>query len=217
MNEDTCYYLDNEAFRHLCLVHNGIEPTEMAQRRAAESWDRSAPEIRRLFSYMQDLPPHNVESTVSLNEARRIIITLAQPLALTTKTIQVGFLAMILGGIGIQLQENIALAEAERDRIAKLDANTADLKKDVLSHPQRYVAKAELPHPRTVCTAPSCTTVSIDEYGQSTTVYSTHCHPHCYLTGVRKEAIADPALQGCAAMFDDNGQIKCKVGIVICC
>ena len=89
LNEQTTYSVDNEAFRYLCELKNGIQPSERAKNRAAESWEMTVPVIRRMLSYIQTLPPHDVAETVSLNEARRIIVTLAQPLAEITKIIQV--------------------------------------------------------------------------------------------------------------------------------
>ena len=107
---------------------------------------------------------------------------------------------------------NINLAKTQQEKIGKLDADTADREKDLLTHQQRYVERNRLPHPRTICTEPKCTTVAIDEFGQSTTVYSMHCHPHCYLENVREESRADPGLMQCSAMHSDGyGRISGQV------
>ena len=107
---------------------------------------------------------------------------------------------------------NINLATTQQENIGKLNANSADLEKVLLTHQQRYVERNQLDHPRTVCTSTTCTTVSIDEFGQSTTVYSKHCHEHCFLNNIREESRADPGLRECAAMQGDAaGRISCKV------
>ena len=105
------------------------------------------------------------------------------------------------------------MAKTQQENIGKLDADSADLEKDLLTHQQRYLERIQLDDPRTICTSPKCTSVSINEFGQSTTVYTTHCHPLCYLENVREEAKADPGLRECAAMQDVGGSIRCKVCI----
>lgn len=68
-----------------------------------------------------------------------------------------------------------------------------------ISVPQFSAKVIELNYPRTVCTSESCTRV-IDIEGVQTVDYNSHCHEHCYLTGVEQEVINNPDLKQCSAM-----------------
>lgn len=89
VKKNTAYCLDNEAFRFLWAYRQGIKFTDAEYRDFAESWRRSYAETSRFLKYISGIEPHNTESTINFNEARRIILTLAKPLAMISQNIQV--------------------------------------------------------------------------------------------------------------------------------
>lgn len=81
--------MDNEAFRFLWAAKQGIQFPEEDYKNIALSWKKSVDETTRLINYITELPPHRSEETISLNEARQMILTLTKPLATITQNIQV--------------------------------------------------------------------------------------------------------------------------------
>lgn len=80
--------MDNEAFRFLWAVKNGMSFTERTYEDFAESWRVTEEETNRLVKHILGLKPHRTFETFSLNEARRIIVNLAKPLAKISQSIQ---------------------------------------------------------------------------------------------------------------------------------
>ncbi|PAV59065.1 hypothetical protein WR25_10769 [Diploscapter pachys] len=89
-DRETIYCMDNEAFRFLCCLHAGETFTEDDRKNFETSWTHSVQETNRLLEHFEkDVPPHRVDETVSLNEARTLLLTLAKPLADISQHIQV--------------------------------------------------------------------------------------------------------------------------------
>ena len=134
------FCFENEAFRLLACMKNGIEFSRQDIAVCSSSWDQSLKETRNLISYVQTLMPHPIQSTVCLNNARRTILELSKPLAETAATIQA----------------NIDRAEAKSLEVTRSE----ETKKKLQDQLYLYVSKLEripLEHPRTVCTDTSCT------------------------------------------------------------
>jgi GTPase SAR1 family protein len=85
--KETIYCLDNEAFRFLVALYNGIKFEDDERNNFSQSWSKSVTECSRLVNYIIEgtdglgLPPHKVKDTISVNEARRLIVGLSQPIA----------------------------------------------------------------------------------------------------------------------------------------
>lgn len=75
---DTVYCFDSESFRYLAANKKGHEMGNVDDYR--RSWDHSGGEAHRLLGYVQSLIPHQVRSTVSLNETRYLIEQLTAPM-----------------------------------------------------------------------------------------------------------------------------------------
>jgi GTPase SAR1 family protein len=73
----TIYCMDNEPFRFLVALKNGMTFSDKDRQDYGISWDRAVAETERLFSHIQILPPHTVQDTLSLNEARNLIVDLS--------------------------------------------------------------------------------------------------------------------------------------------
>ena len=149
----------------------------------------SVEETERLIKHISSLPPHKVKNTLSLNDARRLIVALSRPLAEISSTIQ----------------NNIGVVQQRRREILESTKHKEDLTNN-LYIPAIDLKLTPLDHPRTVCTAHSCVKfISIE--GVQKIDYVTHCHSHCRLTGVQKNIVNCVALQQCAAM-DDRHQCE---------
>jgi len=83
--EETVYCFDSESFRYLAGYHQGVDLGDQGDYN--RSWEKSAHESHRLLKYFGDLKPHQVKSTVSLNETRHLITELTKPMAEIMKVI----------------------------------------------------------------------------------------------------------------------------------
>ncbi|PAV57012.1 hypothetical protein WR25_26091 [Diploscapter pachys] len=187
VNEGTIYCMDNESFRFLCCSHKGEKFTKEECKNFEQSWTQSVKETKRLLKHFEmDVKPHTVGKTVSLNEARTLILTLAKPLTDITQNIQ----------------DNIAAINAEEEKIKELDLHSIDLQKNLMI-PQISFKIKQLDHPRTVCTGIDCIdTETLPDLGVTKTIYKTICHDpcHCCPGNVISETVPNPALQKCNSL-----------------
>ena len=175
------FCFDNEPFRFLACLSNGVEFGEGDIETYAGSWRKSVEETNRLFQHISTLNPHKVRNTLSMNEARRVILAMSKPLADVAKTIQQNLLE------SNEAKRQIDLCDRDMGRLAaSLKFSGYDLK------------RVELDYPRTVCADSKCVKfISIGERGVQNTVYGQICHRHCKLTGIPTETTNDPRLQHC--------------------
>ncbi|KAK4446375.1 hypothetical protein QBC34DRAFT_356708 [Podospora aff. communis PSN243] len=186
LNGDTTYCFDSESFRYLAAQRQGVEMENIDSFR--RSWKHSSEEANRLINYFRSRQPHLVTNTISLNGTRQLILGLTKPMA----------------EIAQLIQQNIIRCQAQEKEIADRRVAGEDLRKRLQI--QKVLLKSRpLAMPRTVCADRNCIEVK-DNGGQQVTVYKSHCHPECYLSGVRVEAIGQPGLIYCAAF---NGH-TCK-------
>lgn len=135
-----------------------------------------------MIQYISTLIPHKVQNTVSINDARRLIIELSKPIADIAQNINVNLQVIQDKKHELELYE-----EDELELESKLKVPVIDLE------------QVPFDQPRTVCTSPSC--IEVRTVGLITkTNYKTKCHDPCNLTGVQAELINNPALLSCAAM-----------------
>uniref|UniRef100_A0A914QVJ8 AIG1-type G domain-containing protein n=1 Tax=Panagrolaimus davidi TaxID=227884 RepID=A0A914QVJ8_9BILA len=190
-NENTCC-IDNEAFKLVCALANGVNFSDDDIRRYAKSWDHSAKETNRFLDLVDKLPPHIVANTVSVNKARTIILHLAKPLA----------------DVNELIESNIKVMNDRKKDLYNTANEMSELKKK-LKIPHIGFEVRELNFPRTVCTAEKCVEIELlGNTNQYHTIYKQKCHDHCYLSNVDVEKVAEPHLQGCTAMA---GQQNCQV------
>ncbi|KRT81129.1 50S ribosome-binding GTPase [Oryctes borbonicus] len=189
--KDNVFCLDNESFRYLVAVKNGVELGD--RQNFVESWKQSAEECWRMLHYVSgqansNLTPHKVKDTVCVNEARRIILQLSQPLA----------------DIADLINDNIKTLEWQNQTMQRDSLSTFGLKN--LYVPVINLRCKELSQPITVCTAESCIEIytinNIKKYH-----YKQICHDPCFLRNVPREYIGSPELIHCKAMSNH----KCKI------
>ena len=107
--EHTVYCFDSESFRYLAAHHQGVDLGDQAD--YSQSWEKSAKESHRLMTYFQNLKPHLVKSTVSLNETRNIITGLTKPMAEIMRTMNETIKSLSEDDVKKQDLERIAAKE----------------------------------------------------------------------------------------------------------
>ncbi|XP_044271283.1 uncharacterized protein LOC123015565 [Tribolium madens] len=182
------FSVDNEAFRFLVAMKNNIKFNDELQQRFVDSWNKSSEECWKLILYIvgdaahDPLKPHQLYNTISINDARRIITQLSQPLA----------------DISQLIYDNIRILERHKRNLEMENQSLDDLKKK-LYIPIVDLEVTQLTQPVTVCTTPKCADVvkvgDIKKWH-----YRQRCHDPCYLTNVTKEFVGDLNLMHCAAM-----------------
>lgn len=198
LEKDTMYYFDNEAFRLLCAIRDGVNFTEKEQEAYEESWNISATETARFLNYVLNLEPHLTRDMLSLNEARRIIVTLTGPLANITENINT----------------NLRLLKDSKKEFEELGSSVCDL--EARLHIKQVTLDAmEIDYPRTVCASKNCIeTRRLPQSGVTTVHYKQTCHERCYLENIEVETYPNPGLKYCWAMRNgrsDTCQV-CKCG-----
>ena len=105
------FCFDNESFRFLAALQNGITFPESEQQDFAQSWRKSVETSRKMVEYIMGLPVLNVQDTVSLMASRKIILQLAKPMAEVARNIQV----------------NIKTLEDKKDELNSIDSSLKDI------------------------------------------------------------------------------------------
>jgi hypothetical protein len=178
------YCFDSESFRYLAARKQGVDMGLLDDN--TRSWEYSVTECKRLVKHFQGLEPHQVRSTINLNETRNIILRLTEPMALIAQKIQ--------SSITVN-EDNILKLRTQKLNRKQLEQSLYVQKESLESHP--------VDQPRTVCTNHSCVEVRGDFEGRNemTIIYKTMCHKPCGLGGwVKRDHKGDSELQNCAAM-----------------
>ncbi|CAF3572212.1 unnamed protein product, partial [Rotaria socialis] len=186
--QSNIFCFDNESFRFLAALKQGIQFNDDDKSDFSKSWTRSVKMTENMMSYILKCPTHKTKETITLNESRSLIMELCKPIAEISQNIQL----------------NIKLAQDRKQELAANELSINELK-DKLHIPQVELVPISLDYPRTVCTQPKCTKV-VTSNGITKVDYLTHCHPHCYLQGVPPNTIYHAALLKCDAMV--NGICK---------
>ncbi|XP_055341675.1 uncharacterized protein LOC129590459 [Paramacrobiotus metropolitanus] len=179
LNEDTIYCVDSEAVRFMAALKAGIQFNDTETQNFFNSWEKSVEETERLLKFVASRTPHILQNTISLNEARRMILSFTEPLAHITKNIQI----------------NLQLAEEKAEEIREREYSKRQLSQQ-LYVPVIDLESVPLGFPRTVCVSQKCIRV----VGQKVD-YVTWCHDHCYLKGIQQEQYPNPGLKQCDAMM----------------
>lgn len=93
---------------------------------------------------MYSLTPHKIQDTISINEARRLILNLSEPLALVAKNID----------------DNLRGLQKKQEELHDENKTVEDLRK-MLHYDMIKIRVKKLDDPRTVCTHKDCTDVHI--------------------------------------------------------
>lgn len=186
------FYLENESFRFTVALLHGVEFDEAERKDFSGSWDKSVSQCGELLNYIQSLESHKVQDTLSLNQARNLIITLRKPLADITEIIQI----------------NLEVLQEHKNKVKSSADNISELQKHLYT-PVIKLENIPLTKPQTVCGSYSCSTVH-DYKGQTQIEYTMECHSPCYLTTVPVQILGPSELLSCAAMNSSGICTKCQ-------
>lgn len=177
------YCFDSESFRYLAARKKGIDIGLLEDNRS--SWEHSVRECERLVKHFQGIIPHQVRSTINLNETRNAILRLTEPMTLLAEKIS--------ASIDVNNDQIKELRDFQLTR-QQLEQRLFVQKESLESY--------EVDQPRTVCTHSSCVEVRSDFEGrqEAAIVYKTMCHRPCYLDGVDRNKKGHRALQRCASI-----------------
>ncbi|KIW98299.1 uncharacterized protein Z519_01883 [Cladophialophora bantiana CBS 173.52] len=187
---DTVYCFDSESFRYLAAHKQGVNIGSYDD--YFRSWEQSATESRRLLNYIRRLEPHQVKNTLSLNEARRLILQLTKPMA----------------EIAQKINDTIELNQRDNELLRNSRLSKDEMLKK-LDIQQNSVVFSPVTRPKTVCTNANCIR-KVDTPGPNgeDTVHKSLCHNPCCLTNVPVEKVGTPELVRCAAFA---GLQHCKI------
>uniref|UniRef100_A0AC34FN36 G domain-containing protein n=1 Tax=Panagrolaimus sp. ES5 TaxID=591445 RepID=A0AC34FN36_9BILA len=187
LNPQKLFCIDNEAFRFQCAYKQIEEFQSYDYSTYKKSWKQSRMATMKLLKEMKELKPHEVLQTLSINQARAIILSMIPSLATITAIIQTN---------ATNFEQNFEAVISRLQKSLTITEYTIELE--------------ELPRPRTVCTATKCIgTEKYDGNGKITTFYKQICHSSCYLTGVPIKSFPEPQLLNCAAMCGQGNCEKC--------
>ncbi|KAK9717876.1 Ankyrin repeats (3 copies) [Popillia japonica] len=191
-DKENVFCMDNEAFRFLIAKQMSIKLQDNELKNFTKSWTTSAKASVNLLGYIKSLQPHNIQETISLNEARRLILRLSIPLA----------------EIAELIENNIQRNNRYNEILSKGSKSIDELKK-YLMVPRIGLHIIALDYPMTICTNQKCVeTIQIEDTTKKN--YKQICHEKCSLSGVQKEVIGDLRLMNCGAMTNEHNATICK-------
>ena len=196
--EKNYFCFDNEAFRLLACLRNGVEFNQKIVKAYSESWSLSSERLYQMVDLIRKLPPHDTKNTVSINEARNIAMSLNKPM------IDI-----------IQLIEyNKGEIEKKKEELEK-EQSAEEFEKSLEGKCIKLVTEP-LDYAMTVCTHEDCITrTQVGEQKMECILYETVCHEKCTLKGAYADEIQDrgkkSAFKRCRAFKGlGNFGIKCS-------
>jgi GTPase SAR1 family protein len=192
LNPSKTFFFDNEGFRLLALAKNGVQFKENVIKDFSGSWSKSSEETGRLLDLVEPTIPHKVEDTISLNEAKQLIMNMAVPL------------------------QNVCVAISNTlKKIGNYQDDKNKTEKEVHNFKQRLKFEGDaceitpLLRPYTACTHINCTATKVLTNNVTTHVYKS-CHKPCSVQDVPVQGRGDARLTRCLA-FKCNGE-TCDCG-----
>ena len=165
--EKTYFCFDNEPFRLLACLKNELDIEEGNRRAFSESWTLASEMTQKMIEHIKKLPPHNIRNTISMNEARTIVISLSEPMADIVQWIQ--------------------NTKEESDQIkTKIEDDENDIREveKNLQFKGFSLQTTPLELPQTVCAHPNCVEeVWIGQTKYKETIYPRVCHKKCTVGG----------------------------------
>ncbi|RGP64187.1 p-loop containing nucleoside triphosphate hydrolase [Fusarium sporotrichioides] len=190
--ENNVYCFDSESFRYLAAKKKGIDIGHLEDNR--RSWEYSVGECERLVKYCQCITPHQVRSTINLNETRNTIHRLTEPMT----------------AIAEKIRASIDVNEDAIKELQEFELTRKELQQRLFVQRESLMS-VKVERPQTVCTHDDCVEIRTDLEGttEATTVYKTVCHEGCFLISVDRNRKGHPELQSCFVM-GQNGICKCN-------
>ena len=168
-----CFFIDNEAFRYLVAKKQDYPFVDGQEDSYRQSWNKSVEQTKRMVQRILRSEPHDLKNTTSLNNARKLILELAEPM--------------------VQLQKN-ARANINRIKDKENELNTSNKSKQELAKNLHLdvddLESKPLDYPSTVCTARGCCEV-ISVNGNEKFNYKQRCHERCGLSDVQTNQVGE--------------------------
>lgn len=166
-----CFFIDNEAYRFLLAQKQGYPFSKYQETSFRESWNRSAEQTAELLKQICSLAPHQLQKTISLNTALKLIQELGEPMIQLQRTVYLNIEKIQ------EKEEMIKRSDITKsDILRQLDVQIDELKMVILSKP------------RTTCTGQRCIEV-VQLNGQSKINFKSVCHEDCKLDSVQSNVI----------------------------
>ena len=183
------FFFDSESFRYLAAIRqNSALQSTKEEQRASENLDEGVRECKNLLSFIDQLAPHNIKETLTIDDARKKIHLLNKP-------------------IGARIRNIYSNKEHLQSEIGNAEKEEADLQRKLLIVRSR-LEPVKLNYPRTVCTEAKCKTPKIDAAGVIHEKYKV-CDPHCFCgIIVESEIVGDNGLLVCGAIRLPGGECK---------
>ena len=183
-DEKTYFCFDNEPFRLLACLKNGVNIEERNRRAFSESWTLASEMTQKMIENIKRLPPHNTRNTISLNEARTIVISLSEPMANIVQWIQ---------NTKEEVKKVKVKIEHDENDIKEVEKN--------LQFKAFILQTTPLDLPQTVCAHQHCVDeVSIGQSKYKETIYPSVCHKKCTVGGSHT-GITNKNLKRCRAFL----------------
>ncbi|RSL61641.1 hypothetical protein CEP53_005025 [Fusarium sp. AF-6] len=147
-----------------------------------EMWKKSVKQSDDLLQAVMQLPPHDLQKTLRLNQARAFFDGMAKPLT---------------HFLGVMEKSKADLDRAKLE-LADLDVQGQNLQEELakVKLTITVAVRYNLSSKRTVCSNPACTTVMPDADGNQCTVYKSVCCNSCIIE-VPDEIGGHASLKGC--------------------
>ncbi|KAF5647966.1 hypothetical protein F52700_1180 [Fusarium sp. NRRL 52700] len=183
------YSFDAKSFHYLAARFQGVRGQD--KRSSRESWDRLRAETLRLLSYIDNLRPHEIRQTLTMEGAREAL----------------GHLMIPMVEVSQEIRKNLALLEEKMAELNDMRLTGDELRKKL--HLERIkVVHTKLDKPRTVCNKHCCEFKS-NSNGEVVPFYRSICHEDCRLPGVTEECVGHPELIKCRA-FKETKNHSCR-------
>ncbi|KAF4453669.1 hypothetical protein F53441_3678 [Fusarium austroafricanum] len=179
------YCFDAASFHYLAAYHQTSR--EKDDRNSRESWEKSRTETFRLLSHVDNIKPHQVRQTLSMDDAREALSYLIIPMV----------------QISQEIRKNLTLLDDKKKELNDTRLSGHELRKRLLLDRIEVVPK-KLAKPRTVCKNKKCCEFKSNLNDEIVPVYKTICHDDCNLRGVTEECVGHPELINCRAFKKDK-------------
>ncbi|KAF9769215.1 hypothetical protein IL306_013376 [Fusarium sp. DS 682] len=185
------YSFDAKSFHYLAAYFQGVGEDDRSSR---ESWDKSRAETLRLLSHIDDLKPHEIRQTLSMEGAREAL----------------GHLMIPMVEISQEIRKNLGLLDEKMKELNDTRLSGDELRKRLHLERIKMVPK-KLDKPRTVCKNKHCCELRTNPDGEPVQVYKTICHDDCNLKDVVEDCVGHAELINCRAFKENKKTCKnCK-------
>lgn len=175
------FFIENDAYRLLVAKKQGYEWKPIQKMLCEESWNYSVKQCVAMFTTIQTFTPHDLDDTISLNNAKKVISELVEPIIRLTQNIE----------------KNIAKIEKNKEKLNRASTTREDLK-ELVEMEVEDLEKQSTDIPKMVCTNSNCPENVFR--GHEKASYSTVCCKPCNCYHFVDTFLDDISKTFCSAM-----------------